>query len=274
MVRALAQRIGRELARGRVSVIAGGVAFYGFLALFPALSALVSIYGLVADPRRIGRELDSMAVLVPEPVKDVLRTELAALAARSTGSLSIEVAVSIVLATWAANKGTRTLMLAVQAVFEPRQGANIVRVNFRALVLTIGALVFAVIAVAAVVAIPTVVSMLGLANRALHLLSWLRWPLLAGVMLVGLALVYHWSRSQAPPRWRWVTVGSGLATAAWLAGSALFSWSVATFTSHKRLDGSIAALALMLSWFLLSAYLVVLGAAVDSELGALREGRA
>jgi membrane protein len=268
MVRNVVRRLRRELAEGRVSIMAGGVAFYGFLALFPALTALVSIYGLLADPHRIGEQLDARAVLLPEQVRDVLRTELTSLASRSTGTLCLEVVVGILLALWAANKGTRSLMLAVAAVFEPGKATNIVKVNFRALVLTVVAIVFAVLAVAAVIAVPTVVGLLNLSElAALGLLKWLRWPLLAGLLLVGLALVYRWSRPQA--RVRWVTAGSALVTAAWLVGSGLFSWFVSTFTSYQRLDGSIAAFAILLSWFLLSAYLVILGAAVDAEL----EGR-
>jgi membrane protein len=244
--RVVVARIGRELAQGRISVMAGGVAFYAFLALFPALTALVSIYGLLADPGRIGDQMDALAVLLPQPVRDLLQEELTALAARSKGTLSLEVVVSIGLAMWAANKGTRTILLAVQAVFEPRQAANIVRVNFRALLLTVGAIIFGVVAVAALIALPTIVRLLGLATPALRLLSWLRWPVLAGVLLLGLAFVYRSSRAHAPSGGRWLTVGSALATAGWLAGSGLFSWSVATFTSH-RLDGSIAAFAVMMT---------------------------
>jgi membrane protein len=274
ILRRVVRRLKRELAEGRVSIMAGGVAFYGFLALFPALKALVSIYGLLADPYRIGEQLDARAVLLPAQVREVLKTELTTLASRSAGTLCLEVAVGILLAMWAANKGTRALMLAVTAIFEPGKVANIVRVNLRALVLTVVVIVFGVLGVAAVIAVPTVVGLLRLPEpAALGLLRWLRWPLLAGLLLGGLALVYRWSCPHAPQaRRRWVTAGSAAVTAAWLVGSGLFSWSVSTFTSYQRLDGSIAAFAILLTWFLLSAYLVILGAAVDAEIEAARPG--
>jgi membrane protein len=157
--------------------------------------------------------------------------------------------------------------VAVDVMFDPRRAGNIVKLNFVALFLTVGAVVFGVVSLGAVIAVPALLGRLGLGSPGLRLLVWLRWPVLAATLLLGLALIYRFSRA-VPPPWRWVTPGSALAAALWLVGSALFSWFVSAHTSFQSLDGSIAAFAILLSWFLLSAYVVLVGAAVDAELEA------
>jgi membrane protein len=256
-------RIRRDLTDGRTSILAGGVAFYCFLALFPALTALVSLYGLVADPQDVARQLDALAPILPAPLRGVMEEELTRLASGASATLSIELTVGILVALWAANKGTRALLIAVAAVFDPGRAGNIVRLSVVALRLTAAAAVFGVLSLAAIVALPATLARLGLGSPGLRLMVWLRWPFLAALLLVGLASMYRVGRP-GPARWRWVTYGSALATTLWLLGSGAFSWFVSSHTSHYRLDGSMAAIAVLLSWFLMSAYVVLLGAVVDA----------
>jgi membrane protein len=258
-------RIKGDLIDGRASILAGGVAFYCFLALFPALAALVSLYGLVADPRDVPRQLDAFAPILPAPLRDVMEDQLMKLAGGSSGTLSLELIVGIGLALWAANKGTRALLIAVAAVFDPGKAGNIVRLSVVALRLTVAAVAFGVVSLAMIVALPALLARLGVELPGLRLMVWLRWPFLAALLLVGLASIYRVGRA-GPARRRWVTPGSALATTLWALGSGAFSWFVSSHTSHYRLDGSMAAIAVLLSWFLMSAYVVLLGAVVDAEL--------
>jgi membrane protein len=262
--RVVAAGIKRELTDGRASILAGGVAFYCFLALFPALTALVSLYGLVADPGHVAQQLDALAPVLPAPVREVMQGTLTELASRSSGTLSLELTVGILLAVWAANKGTRALLIAVAAVFDPGRAGNIVRLSVVALRLTVAAVAFGVVSLAAIVALPALLTRLGVGRPGLRLIVWLRWPFLAALLLFGLASIYRIGRA-GTTRWRWVTPGSALATALWVLGSAAFSWFVSSF-GHSSLDGSMAAFGILLSWFLLSAYVVLLGAVVDAEL--------
>jgi len=266
--RVVARRVRREIKEGRSSIMAGGVAFYCFLALFPALTALVSLYGLIADPQDVGRQVDALAPVLPQPVRALMQRELSRLVARSTGTLSLEVAASTAAALWAANKGTRALMVAIDVVFHPRQPGNIVKLSVAALAFTAGGILFGVLSLVGVVAAPALLGRLGVGRHAWQLMVWLRWPFLAAVLLLGLALLYRFSRVERPRGWRWVTPGSATAAALWLIASGLFSWFVSARGSPQSLDGSIAALAVLLSWFLLSAYTVILGAAVDAALEA------
>jgi len=248
--------------------MAGGVAFYAFLALFPALFALVSIYGLLADPRDVKGQVDTLTGVLPVQVRAVLQAELAHLTAKSTGTLSVEVAAGTLMALWAAAKGTRAVLIALAAVFQ--QPRDLVRLSATALVMTMAGVAFGAVAVAAVVAVPPLLERIGSFDAAGgRLLAWLRWPVLAMALSLGLAFVYRQNR---PGRRRWLTPGSVLAALLWLAGSALFSWFVSRHSSYSHLDGSLAAVAVLLSWFLLSAYVVIFGAIVDAEVQVVTPG--
>lgn len=264
--REAALRVGREVKEGRASIMAGGVAFYGFLSMFPALAALVSIYGLLADTRDVERQMDALAGFVPENVRNLVQAELSALAERSAGTLSVELVAGVALALWAANKGTRTLMIAVDLVLDPGGPRNIVRVNSTALVITACGIVAAALALAAVVAVPNLLVWIGMPVASARLVAWLRWPALAAVLLLALALVYGYGPTRRPARWRWITPGSAFAVTLWLPASVLFSWFVSSFERYSRLEGSLAAFVVVLGWFLLSAYAIILGAAVDAAL--------
>jgi membrane protein len=264
--RVVAVRIWRDLKDGRASIMAGGIAFYCFLALFPALTALVSLYGLVADPRDVGRQLDALSPVLPAQVREVMQGELSKLVARSSGTLSLEVLVGILVALWAANKGTRALLIAVAAVFDPGKAGNIVRLSVLALRLTAAGVIFGLVSLAAIVVLPAALDRLGVESRGL--IVWLRWPVLAVLLILGMAVIYR--NAHAGGGRRLMTPGSALATTLWILGSAGFSWFVSNHTSHHRIDGSMAAFAILLGWFLLSAYVVLLGATVDAELERTR----
>ena len=263
--RDVAVRVKAQIKQGHASVLAGGVAFYGFLALFPALVALVSTYGLLADPRDVKMQVDAMSGLLPPQLKEVVRGEMENLASRSSRTLSVEVAVSILAALWAANKGTRALIIALDVAFGQQQSRSMLRLYLTSLLFTVGGLAFGVLSVAALIAAPVLFSLVGMEHSGMRLLAWLRWPALAAALLVGLALVYRYGPARTPPKWQWVTPGSAIAAALWLIGSVLFSW-FASNTAYQSFDGSIAAIAVLLTWFLLSAYIVILGAEVDAEL--------
>jgi membrane protein len=259
-------RVWRRLTSGRATITAGGVAFYGFLSLFPGLFALLALYGLVADPHAVEEQMSGFGRVLPQQVREVTQTELLAQVNSSAGTLGIELVGSILVAAWSATSGTEALMIAIGEIHDQRESRSRVRVIFTALILTLAAIVTGAIALAAVVALPVMRASLGLSSTAGPLLSWLRWPALAGLLLLGLAGLYRYGPPRAPAKWRWVTPGSVIAACLWLCGSALFSWFVANYTSYTRLDGSIAAITMLLGWFLMTAYIVILGATIDVEL--------
>jgi len=256
----------RELKEDDISLVAGSVAFYAFLAIFPALAALVSLYGLVADPADVGHQVDAMGGIVPPEARAALQGELAHLASQSSRSLSISVVLSLVLALWSANKGTKALLSALNIAFDQEESRGFIKLNALSLLLTVGTLVLAVLAIAGVIALPALLGHLGLSAIGAFLVRWLRWPVLAAIVLFGLATFYRYGPARAKAKWRWVTPGSLLATALWLGGSALFSWYVSSFGKYDKVYGSVGVIIIVLTWFLLSAYAVILGAELNAEL--------
>jgi membrane protein len=271
--RAIVRRMLEAHRRHLASVVAGGVAFYAFLSMFPALVALVSGYGLLADPADVRNQVDALAGGLPESVRALIYREVSKLVSRSPRTLSLEATISIVAAIWAATKGTKALITALSLVFGQRETRGYLRLNVTAFLFTAGGLVFGVLAVGATIVLPLVLGHLGLPRATRYLMQWLRWPVLAAVMLFGLAVVYHYGPSREPARFRWVTPGAVVATMLWMAGSALFTWSVSTFASSRSVDGSLGVMITLLTWFLLSAHIFIVGAEinVETERGAAAE---
>jgi membrane protein len=175
-------------------------------------------------------------------------------------------------AVWAATKGTKALITAVSLAFGQRETRGYIRLNLTAFLFTAGAIVLGVVAVGATIILPVVLGHLGLSYATQHLMRWLRWPALAVVMLLGLAVAYHYGPSEPPSRWRWVTPGAVVATLLWMAGSALFTWFVSTFASSRTVDGSLGVIITLLTWFLLSAHIFIIGGELNAELDRLRTG--
>jgi membrane protein len=270
----IGNRMRSATKRHQASILAGGVAFFAFLSMFPALAALVSLYGLMADPEDVTRQVDALAGALPSDIQSAIHDQMARLTARSTGTLSIEAAISIVAAIWAATKGMKALITGLSLAFGQRETRGFIRLNVTAFLFTMGAIVSGVISIAAVIAFPLLLAVFHLSRLGEQLVRWLRWPMLAVMVLVALSVAYRFGPAQAPARRRWVTLGSLAATALWLAGSALFSWFASTLAKPDRIDGSLGVIITILTWFLLSAYVVILGAELDAEIARERQARA
>jgi membrane protein len=264
--RDVAVRVKREVKEDDVSIVAGGVAYYGFLSIFPALAALVSIFGLVADPAEMSRQFEAIGGLLPQQVRSALHGQLNQLTSHSSSSLSAGVAISILLALWSANKGTKALIQSLNIAFDQEEERGFFKLNALSLLLTIGAIAGVLLSVGLVVAVPILLGHLGLSNAGEFLVRWLRWPFLAAFVLVAFAVVYRYAPSRATAKWRWVTPGSLVALVIWLGGSALFSVYVSNFGKYDKVYGSVGVIVILLTWFLLSAYAVILGAEVNAEL--------
>ena len=263
--RDIALRVKREASQDNLSIVAGGVAYYGFLAIFPALAAIVLVYGLFADPSAVQREVASLSG-VPTGVRAVLAQQLASLAGQSSGSLGFGVVVSVLVALWSARKGTAALIQSLNIAYDEQERRGFFQRTALTLLFTLGVIAVAVFALVLVAVVPAAVHRIGLPGILTTVIVWARWPVLAAAVLFGLAVLYRYGPSREKARWRWVTWGSAIATAIWLAASAGFSIYVSHFGSYNKTYGSVAAIAILLTWFLLSAYVVILGAELNGEM--------
>jgi len=259
--------------RHQGTILAGGVAFFAFLSMFPALAALVSLYGLVANPDDVTRQVDALAGALPYEVRRVIYDQVHRLAARSRGTLSLEAAISIIAAVWAATKGMKALITGLSLAFGQDETRGFIRLNVTAFLFTMAAIVFAAVSIGAVIVFPVVLSFFRLPHFSAQLIRWLRWPTLTLAPLFAMSVAYRYGPARPLPGRRWVSVGSLAATVLWLAGSVVFSWFVSASAAGDRIDGSLSVIITVLTWFLLSAYVVILGAELDAEISRQRGAR-
>jgi membrane protein len=259
-------RTRREAQRDHLPMVAAGVAFYAFLSVFPALAALVSVYGLFSDPQQVEQQVNALGGAIPTGVRDVLGEQLRRIAGGSQGALSWGFALSVLLAVWSATKGTKSLIEAMNIAYDEQEKRGLFKLNGLALMLTAGGVLTMVVALFVVVGIPAALGLIGLGGVARTAVDVLRWPLLIAFLLAGLAVVYRLGPARDGAKWKWITPGSLLAAMLWLAASIAFSIYVANFGSYEKTYGSLGAVAILLMWFYVGSYVILLGAELNAEV--------
>ena len=260
----LVSGIRAEVRSKNVSLVAAGVAFYGLLAIFPAVIALVTLYGLVADPEEIATQLADAPSAMPDEARDLVTSQLASVAAVGVGGLSFGLAISIAATVWAAAGGVRALSTGLNLIFDVAGDRGMVKRAATSLVLTLGAMVEAVVMLALVAGFPVAIGRLGLDPVTATFAQGLRWTLLVAALVVGLGVLYRWAPDRPPRRWRWISWGTVTAVALWAVGSVGFSVYVDNFGSYNATYGSIAAVIVLMLWLFLSAFAVLFGAVIDA----------
>ena len=255
-----------EIARDRLLAIAAGTVFYGLLALVPAITAFVSFYGLFATPSTINQHLTLLSDVLPGGGLDILQEQVTRIASKSDGKLGFGFIFGLSLALWSANAGMKAIIDALNIVYEEDEKRGIIKLNLVSFAFTLSAIAALLLAVAAIVVFPLLLAAFGLESITAKSISILRWPLLALMVMIGLALLYRYGPSRLEPRWQWVSVGSVLATAAWLAGSALLSWYLSSIANYNATYGSLGAVIGLMTWMWMSSIVVLFGAELNSEI--------
>ncbi|MCJ2065882.1 YihY/virulence factor BrkB family protein [Methylobacterium sp. J-088] len=255
----------RDVGENRIMLVSAGVTFFALLAIFPAIAALVSVYGLVADASTINDQLASLQGIMPQGALDILSDQVKNLNDKGNATLGLSLLLSVALSVWSANGGMKHIFDALNLVYNEREKRNFVVLNLVSLAFTAGALLFLILALVAVVVLPVVFEFIGI-GKDVWWLALLRWPVLLLAVLGGLAVLYRYAPSRDAPRWHWVTGGSAVAAVLWLGGSLLFSWYVAHFGSYNKTYGSLGAAIGFMTWIWISTTIVLLGAQVNAEM--------
>jgi membrane protein len=259
-------RVYNNISEHRVVALAAGTTFYSLLAIFPALAALVAIYGVFSDPATITAHLDTLSGFLPAGAIDVAKDQLTRAASKGRQALSLTFVAGLAVSLWSANAAMKSLFDTLNVIYDERERRGFVKLNIISLTFTIAAILFALIAIGAVVVLPIALKYVGLSNAADSLLRLGRWPALFVVIAFALSFVYRYGPSRETPRWRWITWGSALAGILWLAVSALFSWYTANFGNYNETYGSLGAVIGFMTWLWISAIAVLLGAELDAEM--------
>jgi membrane protein len=246
--------------------VAAGVTFYALLALFPATAALVSLYGLFADPSTINEHLRLVSGFLPEGALEVIGDQVKRIASQK-GTLGFTFIGTLGLALWGANAGTKAIFDALNIIYKEREKRSFIVLILKSLLFTLGAIALMLVALAAIVVVPVVLKLLGISGESGGaLLGLLRWPLLYFLILFAFACLYRYGPSRTRPQWRWVTWGSAIAGAIWIGGSLLLSWYVANFGTYNATYGSLGAVIGFMVWMWLSIIVVLLGAEINAEM--------
>jgi membrane protein len=261
----IGMRVFHDVSENRLVSVAAGVTFYVLLALFPAVAALVSIYGLIAEPATINEHLASLQGVLPQGALDIIGEQVKRITEKGDTTLGITFFTGIALSLWSANGGMKAVFDALNVVYEEKEKRSFIWLNLRSLAFTAGALLFVVFALGAIVVLPVVFQFIGISETAWYI-SLLRWPALLLVVLGGLALLYRYGPSRDAPRWRWVTPGSAIAAILWLAASLGFSYYVSNFGSYNETYGSLGAVIGFMTWIWLSTIIVLVGAEINAEM--------
>lgn len=256
------QRIGDD----RLLATAAGVVFYGLLAVFPTITALVSFYGLYADPSTITSNLQTLALMLPEGSFQIVQDQIGRVLSKGNGELGLTFAFGVVLAVWSANAGMKAVIDALNVAYEEREKRSFVRLNLISLGFTLGAIAGLLVMVSAVVAFPLLLDRIGLKPESQLLVSLARWPLLFMILAAGLAVLYRYGPSRRAPRWEWLSVGTIAAALLWIAGSAALSWYLSNFGNYTATYGSLGAAIGLMMWMWMSGIIVLLGAELNSEI--------
>jgi membrane protein len=259
-------RVYEQIGKDRVVSVAAGVTFYALLAIFPAIAALVSIYGLFADPGTIQEHLNALAGLLPGGALEIVGEQVKRITSKGGGALGVGFFIGLATSLWSANAGMKAIIDALNIVYNEEEKRSFIGLNARSLTFTVGAILFLLIALGAVVVLPVALDYLGLGEAGKWMIAVLRWPLLLVGVIVGLALLYRYGPSRDNPKWRWITPGSVIAAVLWLAASMLFSWYVSSFGNYNETYGSLGAVIGFMTWIWLSTIVVLLGAEINAEM--------
>src|SRR5918997_1195 len=229
-------RVMRQVKSDNVPLLAAGVAFFPLLALVPSLVALVSVYGLVAEPADIQRNIEDALAAAPTEVRDLVSSQLSSIVESEPSGLRLGVAVGLALALWSASSGVKHLISALNVAYDEEEGRKFFKLRGLALVLTVGAVILAAVALGAL------------------------------VVLAALALLYRWAPDRGTARWRWVSPGAIFAVIGWVVASVGFSIYTRNFGSYNETYGALGAIVVVMLWLFISAYVVIVGAELNAEL--------
>lgn len=261
----VARRVWDETRLDQVPLLAAGVAFWTFISLFPAMIAAIAIYGLVADPATVTRQADAVTDALPRDAASLVVDQMQSISSQSEGALNLSLVVSVLLALWTSSAAVSNVMSAVNIAYDEEETRGFLRRKAVALLLSLGAVAFVVISVGLIAVAPVLLDTFVPEGATRALLETGRWVGLVGAVMAGMAVLYKIAPDRADPRLAWVSVGSVVATAAWLLASLGFSLYVDNFGRYSRTYGALAGVAILMLWLWITALIVLVGAEINAE---------
>lgn len=264
----IALRVKAELASDHVGLIAAGVAFYALMAIFPAITALMALGGLVLEPAEVTAQLETLAEMMPKEAAQIILDQAVAVAGSEESGLGLAFVIGLALAIYSASKGMGSLMEGLNVAYDEEESRGFIAKTLWTLALTVFLIVGLILGLLAALAVPAVLGLIALSDWLETLLALLRWVVLALMTVGGLAVLYRYGPSRDDAEWKWLSPGAIAACIIWIAASVGFSSYVSNFGSYNESFGSMAGVIILLMWLWISAFIVLLGAELNAEMEA------
>lgn len=264
--KAILTNVKDQIGKNNVIIVSAGVGFFGFLAIFPGIMALVSIFGLTMDPQLIDDQLSKISSMVPEEVYGIIEKRVENFINTTGNTLGWGTAFGILFGIWSANKGTKSLFTGVDIAYRSKSKRGLIKQNALTLLFTFGAIILLIISVVLIVAFPAIVDKIGLSTIMQNILSWMRWLIMALISVFCISLIYIFAPVRPRQRVKWVLTGASVATLLWLLASWGFSYFISNFGNYGEIYGSLSAVVVLMLWLYLSSLIILLGAELNSEI--------
>lgn len=264
----IAFRLKDEISEDRVGLIAAGVAFYGLLALFPAITALIAISGLLVEPNAVVEQMRSLSGIVPEEVIVIITEQATAVAGSREGGLGLAAIFGVLVALYSASKGMSSLMEGINVAYDEEEERGFIRLKLVTFALTIFLMLGLLIALFAMLGLPAALAVVSLGPVVETLITIALLIALLALTMLGLSVLYRYAPSRDEPEWKWASVGAVVGCIVWLVASAGFAFYVSNFGSYNESFGTLAGVIVLLMWFWISAFIILMGAELNAELEA------
>ncbi|QXT38163.1 YihY/virulence factor BrkB family protein [Gymnodinialimonas ceratoperidinii] len=264
----IAFRLKDEISEDHISLIAAGVAFYGLLALFPAITALIAISGLLVEPNTVIEQLSGLRGVVPEEVITIVTDQATAVAGSREGGLGLAAIFGLLLALYSASKGMASLMEGINVAYDEEEERGFIRLKLVTFGLTLFLMFGLVVALLMMLGLPAALAVFNFGDVAEVLTSLVSFAVLLVLTMIGLAVLYRYGPSRDEPEWNWASAGAVIGCILWLIASAGFAFYVSNFGSYNESFGTLAGVIVLLMWFWISAFIILLGAELNAEMEA------
>ncbi len=258
-------RTKQQIVADNLAIVAAGVAFYGFVAVVPALAAVIALYALISDPTKVSEHIAALTQVVPREVMPLLEEQMNRIA-NDQQAAGWSLLFGLGLAFYSCSRAVVAMITGLNIAYDEDEKRSFIKLNLVAFALTGFVAAGALVAIGLVAVLPPLLAQLPISTNTETLLGWLRWPVLLGGFMIALTVMYRFAPSRNEPQWRWVSAGALLATGLWMLGSAAFSFYVSRFGSYDQTYGSLGAIVVFLLWFFLSAFVILIGAELNSEM--------
>lgn len=254
----------KESFADNLALVAAGAAFYAFVAMVPLFASAVLIYGIVADPATVARQVNAMAAVLPQSATELIGGAMRSAISGSDGKKGFGLAIALALALFWARNGAAGIITALGIAYEREDRRSILRLTLLALVMTLGAIVGGGIVAGTVfvlAALGSLVPGVGASSAGFYKAATYIVLLIAGT--AAAATLYRYAPDGAEPRWRWVTPGSAFCGLCWVLLTLGFGLYVEKVGSYDATYGSLSAVIVLLTWMWLAAYVLLFGAELN-----------